>query len=69
MLNHTVRSLLCVYSGLKEQIRHMDRELIDCARKSDVCRQLMTIPGVGVLTALAFVTATTSVTYFRRTTG
>jgi len=57
MLNHTVRSLLCVYSGLKEQIRHMDRELIDCARKSVVCRQLMTIPGVGVLTALAFVTA------------
>jgi transposase len=33
------------------------RELIDCARKSVVCRQLMTIPGVGVLTALAFVTA------------
>jgi transposase len=57
MLNHTVRSLLCVYSGLKEQIRHMDRELMDCARKSVVCRQLMTIPGVGVLTALAFVTA------------
>jgi transposase len=57
MLNHTVRSLLCVYSGLKEQIRHMDRELMDFARKSVVCRQLMTIPGVGVLTALAFVTA------------
>jgi transposase len=57
MLNHTVRSLLCVYSGLKEQIRHMDRELMECARKSVVCRQLMTIPGVGVLTALAFVTA------------
>ncbi len=57
MLNHTVRSLLCVYGGLKEQIRHMDRELMDCARKSVICQQLMTIPGVGVLTALAFVTA------------
>jgi transposase len=56
MLNHTVRSLLYVYSGLKEKIRHMDRELMDCARKSGVCQQLMTIPGVGVLTALAFVT-------------
>jgi len=35
----------------------MDRELMDCARKSVICQQLMTIPGVGVLTALAFVTA------------
>jgi transposase len=35
----------------------MDRELMDRARKSVVCRQLMTIPGVGMLTALAFVTA------------
>ena len=57
MVHHTVRSLLCVYGGLKEQIRHMDRELMDRARQSAVCRQLMTIPGVGVLTALAFVTA------------
>jgi transposase len=57
MLNRTVRSLLCVYSCLKEQIRHLDRQLMGRARKSAVCQQLMTIPGVGVLTALAFVTA------------
>lgn len=57
MVDHTVRALLCVYGGLKDQIRVMDRELLDRARKSSVCRQLMTIPGVGVLTALAFVTA------------
>jgi transposase len=66
MLNHTVRSLLCVYGGLKEQIRHMDRELMDRARKSVVCRQLMTIPGVGVLTALAFVTAIDDPTKFAK---
>lgn len=57
MLNHTVRSLLCVYASLKEQIRQLDRQLIARARKSSVCQRLMTIPGVGVLTALAFVTA------------
>jgi len=57
MLNRTVRSLLCVYSCLKEQIRHLDRQLMGRARKSAVCQQLITIPGVGVLTALAFVTA------------
>jgi transposase len=41
---------------LKDQIRHLDRQLIDRARQSAVCQRLMTIPGVGVLTALAFVT-------------
>ncbi len=52
MLNRTVQSLLCVYSCLKEQIWHLDRQLMGCARTSAVCQQLMTIPGVGVLTAL-----------------
>lgn len=57
MLNHTVHSLLSVYSCLKEQIRQLDRQLMGRARKSAVCQRLMTIPGVGILTALAFVTA------------
>ncbi|MER9625700.1 IS110 family transposase [Mesorhizobium sp. M0222] len=57
MLNQTVRSMLCVHSCLKEQIRQLDRQLMSRARGSAVCRQLMAIPGVGVLTALAFVTA------------
>jgi transposase len=57
MLDHTVRSLLSVYACLKDQIRHLDRQLLGRARESAVCRQLMTIPGVGILTALAFVTA------------
>jgi transposase len=64
MLNRTVRSLLCVYSGLKEQIRHLDRQLMGCARTSTVCQQLMSIPGVGVLTAQAFVTAVDDPTKF-----
>jgi len=34
------------------------------ARTSAVCQQLMTIPGVGVLTALAFVTAVDDPTKF-----
>jgi transposase len=57
MLNHTIRALLSVYGGLKDQIRSLDRELRGYARESSVCRHLMTIPGVGVLTALAFLTA------------
>jgi transposase len=56
MLNHTVHSLLAVYSGLKGQILAFDRALMGYAKKSAVCRRLMTIPGIGVLTAVAFVT-------------
>lgn len=66
MLNHTVRSLLCVYSCLKEQIRQLDRQLMTRARKSAVCQQLMAIPGVGVVTALAFVTALDDLTKFAK---
>jgi len=46
MVNQTVRSMLRVYSCLKEQIRQLDRQLMSYARESTVCRQLMAIPGV-----------------------
>jgi transposase len=66
MHNHTVRSMMCVYSCLKEQIRKLDRQVMGRARKSAVCQQLMAIPGVGVLTALAFVTAVDDPTKFTK---
>jgi transposase len=55
MLDPTLRSLLSLYKALKDQIRVLDRELSAYVRQSPVCRLLMTIPGVGPLTALAFV--------------
>jgi transposase len=55
-LSHTINSLLSVYAGLKQQILCLDRELIRYARESEICRRLMTIPGIGILTAIAFVT-------------
>jgi len=66
MLNRTVHSLLSVYTGLKSQIHCLDRELLAYARKSAVSRHLMSIPGVGVLTALAFVTAVDDPTKFAK---
>lgn len=69
MLDHTVRSLLSVYSCLKDQIRHLDRELMNRARQSAVCQQLITIPGVGVLTVLAFVTAVDDPAKFAKSRG
>jgi len=54
------------YSCLKEKIRQLDRQLMSRARESAVCRQLMAIPGVDVLTALAFVTAVDDPTKFAK---
>jgi transposase len=53
----TVLTLLSVYRDLKRQIAAFDRELRCYVRTSEVCRRLMTIPGIGPLTAAAFVTA------------
>jgi transposase len=66
MLGRTVHSLLAVYTGLKSQIQRLDRELMAYARRSAVSRQLMSIPGVGMLTALAFVTAIDDPTKFSK---
>jgi transposase len=57
MLANTLRALLEVYNNLKEQIDVFDRHINSYARHNPVCHQLMTIPGVGRLTAVAFVTA------------
>jgi transposase len=69
LVNHTLHSLLAVYGGLKEQILCLDRELVGFARKSDVCRRLMTIPGIGALTAVAFVTAIDDPSKFRKSSS
>jgi transposase len=55
MLQCSLRSLLAAYKAIKDQIKALDRELRACARRSPICRLLMTVPGVGLLTALAFV--------------
>jgi transposase len=50
-----VRSLLTVCRSIKEQTNKLDRQLASLARQTPIVRLLMTIPGVGALTALAFV--------------
>jgi transposase len=57
VLSRTIDALLSVYISLKDQIRDLERELRGYARTHVTCEQLMTIPGVGPLTAIAFVTA------------
>ena len=47
-------SLVCI-DALTEQLRLVDRDLSTEAARDPVCRRLMTVPGVGWVTALRFV--------------
>lgn len=49
-----VERLLVVIEELNAQIRQADRELELIARHDDVCRRMMSVPGVGPVTAVRF---------------
>jgi len=50
---------------LCEEIREADREVAGWAKKNEVCRRLMTVPGVGAVTAVRFVACLDDVSRFR----
>jgi transposase len=57
ILGESLRALLAVLRNLSQQVVRLDQ----CARKfgkeNAACQHLMTVPGVGPITAMAFVTA------------
>lgn len=57
MLGEMVRALLAVWSSLRLQIDVLTRQIHNQVAGDAVCRRLMTMPGVGPMTALAFRTA------------
>jgi transposase len=50
---------------LTEQLRQSDRELAQTARQDPVCRRLMTVPGVGPVTAVRFVAGLDDISRFK----
>jgi transposase len=54
LVKSTMLSLLKVRDGVREQEKAFDKQCQQHARQDDVCKRLMTVPGVGVITALAF---------------
>ena len=52
-----IQALLAAWQALADQTGHLERALIRHARGNQVCRRLMTTPGVGAVTAAAFVAA------------
>jgi transposase len=61
-----VRPLLEAWRMLRQQVAGLDTTLRSRARSRADCRLLMTVPGVGAITALAFASAVDDPARFRR---
>lgn len=61
-----VEPMLRARAMLMDETEEMERQIRRIVRDNQVCRRLMTIPGVGPLNALAFVTAIDNPHVFRR---
>jgi transposase len=61
-----VRGLIAVRAAVLAAVAAIDADMKRLAKASDACRRLMTIPGVGHLTALAFTAAIDDPQRFRR---
>lgn len=46
--------LLLARAALRDQLAVLDKRVRDAARADEVCRRLMTVPGVGAVVALTF---------------
>ncbi len=65
-LSSAMRGLVAARDAVLAAIAAIDADMKRLVRASDACRRLMTIPGVGPLTALAFTAAIDDPTRFRR---
>lgn len=52
-----IEQVLVVIDSLNEQMKAADRQVATLARSNPTCVRLMTVPGVGPITALSFVAA------------
>jgi len=58
MIRGTARLLIEEIRLLEARIAQLERELAEIARHSSACTTLLSIPGIGLLTATAMVAAT-----------
>jgi transposase len=66
LIRGTARLLMEEIRLLEARIAQLERELTDMARLSPACKTLLSVPGVGLLTATAMVAATSGdVSHFR----
>ena len=51
-----VQPMLAARAALRLQCAILHKMMLDVARRSSTCRRLMTVPGVGALTAVTYLT-------------
>lgn len=61
-----VEPLLAAWLVLRRQVVELDRQLLALVRGDETCRRLMTVPGVGAVTAVTFVATIEDRGIFRR---
>ena len=54
MLEAVVGAMLTARTGLQSEFMRLHRQVLAIVRADDVCRRLMTVPGVGALVAVTF---------------
>jgi transposase len=66
VLTASVGALLEGIAAIEGQLARLDERLKELARRSEVCWRLMSVPGVGPVTALAYVATIEDINRFRR---
>ncbi|MDE3759813.1 IS110 family transposase [Sinorhizobium meliloti] len=64
-----VEALMRARANILEQIRHLEAKVRLIARQNNVVRRLMSVPGVGVITALGFAATIDDPTRFKRSSS
>lgn len=54
LMMHLVEPLLAILATMLARLERLTRQVLDIVRREEVCRRLMSVPGVGPITALAF---------------
>jgi transposase len=57
MLEAVVGAMLAARAGLQTEFMRLHRRMLAVVRQDEVCRRLMTVPGVGALVSITFKTA------------
>ena len=65
-LEAMMRPMLVARAALREQCAVLHKMMLEMVRKSTTCRRLMTIPGVGAIAALTFLTTIDDPARFQR---
>lgn len=61
-----LRPLIAVVDRLDSEVVALDRRIAACAKASEPCRRLMTVPGVGPLVAMTYVASMDDPTRFSK---